>query len=254
MNEQSIALRDLYAKIDEIGGKVFPPYFNMDKKDLIDYAFRRCSAPPATFADLGGIWGVDGIYSFYTLDRYDVTRAYLFDTDVSDRFAERAPAYPPLQAVEGDFGDFDFVKSRMPWADVVFFFDVLLHQVKPDWDEILAFYAERCRVFVIHNPQFLAAEKTVRLLDLGEEAYFSNVPHVRSESPYKELFENMYEMHPRHKRIWRDVHHVWQWGITDQDLIDAAEKPGFNLRYYKNCGRWGTLKNFECHGFVFEKL
>jgi hypothetical protein len=251
MNQSTIELRGAYAQIQQIQGKLFPPHFNTHKKDLIDYAFLY---RPQSFADLGGIWGVDGVYTFYALDRYDVSTAYLFDTDHTEAFTRRAACYPQLRPCKGNFGDFDFVKSHMPSVDAVFLFDVLFHQVKPDWDEILAFYAQHCRIFVIHNSQFMASEKTVRLLDLGEESYFANVPHVRTESPYKELFEKMYEVHPQHNRIWRDIHNVWQWGITDQDLIDTAKKLGFTLCYFINCGRWGNLKNFESHGFVFVKV
>ena len=55
----------------------------------------------------------------------------------------------------------------------------------------------------------------------------------------------MHEMHPQHKRPWRDIHNVWQWGITDRDLVSKLEGLGFRMQYYKNCGRFGDLPNFE---------
>ena len=61
-------------------------------------------------------------------------------------------------------------------VDAIFLFDVLLHQVAPDWDTILEMYAKNVRVFGIYNQQWTGADTTVRLLDLGEEEYFRNVP------------------------------------------------------------------------------
>ena len=63
----------------------------------------------------------------------------------------------------------------------------------------------------------------------------------------------MYEVHPQHNRIYRDIHNVWQWGITDSDLIARMESLGFSLQFYKNAGAFGTLKNFENHAFVFSR-
>ena len=63
----------------------------------------------------------------------------------------------------------------------------------------------------------------------------------------------MYEIHPRHNRIWRDIHNVWQWGITNHDLLAKMESLGFTLKYHKNNGQFGNLSNFQNHGFVFKK-
>jgi hypothetical protein len=166
---------------------------------------------------------------------------------------QRAQEYPNLVTTSANFGDFPVMSNAFQSTDVLFLFDVLLHQVKPDWNEILSYYAERTRIFVIFNQQFTGSDTTVRLLDLGYDGYFSNVPHERTHPTYKLLFEHMYEMHPQHNRIWRDIHNVWQWGIIDKDLITVIENLGFKLRFYKNCGPFGNLKNFENHSFVFEK-
>ena len=253
MNQNASSVREIYSQIREVEKKIFPPVFNMDKKDVIDYAFTRCNVRPATFADLGGVWGVNGAYTFYALEQYDVGRAYLVDTNFTDAVKNRAVNHPQLQTITGNFGDFDLINKSMPPVDAVFFFDVLLHQVKPDWNEVLAFYASKASLLVIYNQQFTLGTSTVRLFDLGPDGYFENVPHSRLEAPYNDLFEKLYEMHPQHNRIWRDVHNVWQWGITDEDLLSTVDKLGFALRYYKNCGKFGTLNNFENHMFVFEK-
>ena len=76
-------------------------------------------------------------------------------------------------------------------VDAITLFDVLLHQVNPDWDEILEMYAPSTTYFIIYNQQFVAADKTVRLLDLGYEDFFKNVPRAKDNPLYKEVFEKM---------------------------------------------------------------
>ena len=93
----------------------------------------------------------------------------------------------------------------------------------------------------------------LRLLDLGEEEYFQNVPHSKEEKPYNILFQKLNQKHPGHDRTWKDVHHIWQWGITDVDLQAKVKSLGFRMQYFKNCGRFGNLKNFENHSYVFSK-
>jgi hypothetical protein len=51
----------------------------------------------------------------------------------------------------------------------------------------------------------------------------------------------------------RGVPNVWQWGITDRDLLEKVKSLGFSLQYYKNCGQFGGLENFENHAFMFRK-
>jgi hypothetical protein len=49
------------------------------------------------------------------------------------------------------------------------------------------------------------------------------------------------------------VHHVWQWGITQSDLIAFADKLGFDLVHTKNTGQFHNLVNFDYISFVFKK-
>ena len=158
-----------------------------------------------------------------------------------------------LKVVTGNFGD-EMVAREVGDVDAIFLFDVLLHQVAPDWHRILEMYARQTKCFIICNPQWIGSERTVRLLELGEEEYFRNVPHHRTEGIYKNLFQKLEEKHPCHDRPWRDVHHIWQWGIIDADLRAKAESLGFRLQFIKNCGRFGKLANFENHAFVFSNL
>jgi len=230
-----------------------PNNFIIDKKKLIDFTYNRCHPAPASFADLGGVWNVDGAYTFYTLRKYGAKFAFLLDTDFTDAVIKKSQSQSNLRLIKGNFGE-ESVAEQIGKVDAIILFDVLLHQVKPDWNEILEMYSERASYFIIYNQQWIGSEKTVRLLDLGRDEYFKNVPHDEAHPTYKSLFEKIYELHPQHKRIWRDIHNVWQWGITDRDLLNTMDFLGYKLRYYKNCGRFGSLTNFEKHAFVFQKL
>ena len=110
--------------------------------------------------------------------------------------------------------------------DAIFLFDVLLHQVAPDWDTILEMYAKNVRVLGIYNQQWTGSDTTVRLLDLGEKEYFRNVPVDPTNETYKGLFTKLDQKHPYADRLWRDVHSIWQWGITDDDLCQPPPGSG----------------------------
>ena len=227
-----------------------PPTLVQDKIDLIDFAFSRFDLH--SFADLGGVWGVEGGYTFYTLEKHSVSAAALVDTHPTAAVTERARKFPQLSLVTGNFGD-ETIAGQVGDVDAVLLFDVLLHQVAPDWDRVLEMYAPQTRCFIIYNQQWTGSEETVRLLELGEEEYFKNVPHDRTEEPYVSLFLKLDEKHPDHDRPWRDVHHIWQWGITDVDLRAKVESLGLRLQFMKNCGPFGNLEHFENHAFVFSR-
>jgi len=224
------------------------------KRKLIDFACKRLQV--RSIADLGGVWGVDGEYTFYTMETHRIEKAFLVDITFTETLMERKEKYPGLKIISGNFGDAG-VARQIEEVDAVILFDVLLHQVNPDWDDILETYASRTKSFLIFNPQFSASNRTVRLLDLGEDEYFKNIPHTKDEEPYKTVFEKMYEIHPRphyrQQRIYRDIHDIWQWGIVDDDLIAKMKSLGFSMRYFRNHGRFNNLVNFENHAFAFSK-
>lgn len=228
-----------------------PSSVNLEKRELIDYTFSKCRPRPTSFADLGGVWGVDGVYTFYALENYRTQSAFLADDKFTAEVVDKAAGHPQLELLEGNFGT-DTIATRVRGADAIFLFDVLLHQVSPDWDQILAKYARTAKYLVVFNQQW-TGEKTVRLLDLGRDEYLRNTPHEATHPTVQALFEKMHERHLEHDRPWRDIYNVWQWGITDADLIAKAEALGFRMQYYKNCGRFGRLPNFENHAFVFRR-
>jgi hypothetical protein len=230
--------------------KTVQPTLAPDKLELIDFAFSRFN--PSSFADLGGAWMVDGGYTFYALDKYPVERAVLVDTHPTDPLISQAHRRRGLRLIRSNFGDTGAARD-VGHVDVIFLFDVLLHQAAPDWDRVLEMYAERTRCFLIYNPQWVGPGRSVRLLDLGEKGYFGNVPCGPDEIPYNGLFQKLEQKHPDHGRKWKDVHPIWQWGITDADLIAKLGQLGFRLHFMKNCRPFGTLENFESHSFIFAR-
>ena len=136
---------------------------------------------------------------------------------------------------------------------MVLLFDVLLHQVSPDWNEVVAMYAPVTRCFLVFNQQFVAGERTVRLVDLGVDEYFRHVRFPRTSPGYRDLVERPLAIHPEHGRPYRDVHHLWQWGITDHDLISTFAAHRFRAVHRENCGRFGDFPSFENHAFIFWK-
>lgn len=230
----------------------YPFRFDYTKKELIDVAFTRLPRRPTSFADLGGVWGIDGAYTFYILQHYPIHRAVLVDTDFTDRVRANKERFDALVLVEGDFGDRRTVE-RIGQIDAVLLFDVLLHQVKPDWDEVLEIYAPRTQCFMIYNQQFIAGEKTIRLPELGKEQYFKHVPMDPNSPGYRNLFERPDEIHPRYNKRYGDVHNVWQWGITDDDLVAVLERLGFRVAFRENHGQFSNSPAFENHAFLFTR-
>jgi hypothetical protein len=212
---------------------------------VIERAFERARA--GSFADLGGVWAVDGGYSLHAMQRPGVARGCLVDDEITDATRRRARRFGELTLIAGNFAD-PAIRDRVGPVDVVLLFDVLLHQVAPDWDEVLEMYAPLTRGFAVVNPSWVGGEETVRLLDLGREEYLASVP---PQDNHERVFDRMWEMDPAHGRIHRDVHEIWQWGIVDDSLRAKMEDLGFRLVYYENEGSWRGLDRFENHAFVF---
>ena len=102
-----------------------------------------------------------------------------------------------------------------------------LGMVDPDWDQVLELYAPATSSFVIANPQWERGETTVRLIDLGRERYLEAVPPGEATP---ELFDRLDEWHRGPAAaVSRHANHVWQWGITDADLVAKMDELGFSL-------------------------
>lgn len=228
----------------------YPLMFDYNKKELIDVAFQKVVPHAKSFVDLGGVYRVEGAYTFYCLDKYKPETAFLVDTDLSDAVRNKSQKIHNLTLIQGNFGN-PMVAERIGRVDVVFLFEVLLHQVKPDWDQVIKMYSSITDCFVVFNQQFTQSVKTVRLLDLGIDEYFRHVPVNRTSPHYKNLIESPEEIHPQHHRPWRDIHNVWQWGITNNDLVSTMQNVGFTMMYHKNHGQFSNFKSFENHAFIF---
>jgi hypothetical protein len=199
----------------------------------------------ASVVDLGGVWLVEGGYTFAALKLLPLTRAVLVDTGITPTVRRRAASEPRLRLVDGNFGDAS-VRDRVGPVDAALLFDVLLHQVAPDWDDVLRAWAAVCRCLVIVQPQWVGDE-TVRLWDLGTEGYLANVPRGQQHVDMSRLAEE----HPRYRRPWRDIHELWQWGITNRDLHRVMTELGYRLVHYENAGQWQELERFESCAFVY---
>jgi hypothetical protein len=198
------------------------------KAGAIDYAVEQLGIESFASLEHGPDYGQ---YAFYTIDKPAVQRGVLID--LSPRRAgdqvlnviEQASERPGLEVVDTSFADPDTV-ADLGQVDAVLMFDVLVGMVDPDWDELLEMYAPAASSFVIANPQWELGESTVRLLDLGRERYLEAVP----PSPFHtELFDRLDEWYPGQHRPYRDTRGIWQWGITEADLVAKLEALGFSL-------------------------
>lgn len=217
------------------------------KLRVIDAAFER--GDRGSFADLGGVWAVDAGYTFYALQAHPISRAVLVDEEFTTSVKRASQRFPQLELVSANFGDRGAVDA-VGRVDAVFLFDVLLHQVDPDWDQVLEMYAGVTDAFLIVNPQYVRSESTIRLLDLGRDSYLATVP---PQPLYEDLFDRRDEFLPERGRRYGDIHNVWQWGIVDGDLSAKMDELGFQLVYYENAGQWFKQPAFETHAFIFRR-
>jgi hypothetical protein len=227
------------------------PNLSLTKLRVIDFCFEQLGS--RSFADLGGVWGIDGAYARFAAEAHSPERGLVVDENFSDRYLELERKLPNLTHVPGNFGD-RRVAASLGQVDVVMLFDVLLHQVAPDWDEVLEIYAPVCRRFAIVQPQWNGSD-TVRLLELGEHEYLRSIPERDDAHAaiYDGLFDRLDQLNEQRGRPWRDVHDIWQWGITDRALIDRMAALGFGLRLFENTGPWQGLERFHEGAFVFDR-
>lgn len=191
-------------------------------------------------ADLGGVWAVEGGYVRYALSRPGVQRGVLVDTGITDTVRAFAAADPRLRLVDGEFGSEASV-AAVGDVDVVLLLDVLLHQVDPDWDEVLRRYAKRARAIVIVEPTWTGGSEVLRLWDLGEEGYRAATPADGALPDWSQLDE----IDPRYGRPHRDVHEYWQWGLPEERRGAVLEELGWRCAYRADHGPWRGLPQFR---------
>ncbi len=225
------------------------------KLALIEYAYKLTNFK--SFADLGGVWRVDAGYTFHTLENYELDAATIVDFRFTPEVMERAKKFPQLTTLKGNFGSTE-MPSQLGQVGAILFFDVLLHQVNPNWDEMIEMYAPQTNCFIVYNQQLINEKATRRLTDLSFEEYLDYAPYrslIESDPERKRLLERLFvtpdEIHPVYQRPMKDIFEYWQWGITDDDLISKMERLGFESVHFINDGQFGNLENCENHGFVF---
>lgn len=224
-------------------------YVDTDKLRLIDHVFTHIVPKAHSFADLGGVWNVNAGYTIYTLRTYDIQRGVLVDTNFPDGLSEQLSAYPALSILHGDFANTETI-AKIGTVDVLYFFDVLLHQANPSWIEVLTAYEKNVSCIVIYNQQYVRGETTIRLTDLPLEKYLDIAPKGRDDI-YRYVYAHSGEIHPLYKKPWKDIHNIFQWGITDKDLRATMNEFGFQEVYFKNHGQFSNLPSFENHAFIF---
>jgi len=229
----------------------FNIYVNREKLRLIDRTFSSLFPGARSFADLGGIWKVNAAYSRYSLKKFPIDRGILVDTDIPPGLNSRLRRYQKLEVIQGDFGDQTIV-DRIGCVDVIYLFDVLLHQANPDWDQIISRYAKNCPCFVIYNQQFIRGDETVRLTDLPFEDYLELTSRFR-EDFCRYVYEHRNEIHPKFNKPWKDIHTIAQWGITDDALRGLMRGLGYREVHFGNHGMFVNLPAFENHAFVFKR-
>ncbi len=224
-------------------------YVNRDKLNLIKLTFTELNPHAKSFADLGGVWKVNAAYSLYTIRNFQISRGILIDTDYPQTIRTRLSKYRNLQTVRGDFSDPSIIQA-VGQVDIVFFFDVLLHQANPDWDQVIERYSTNCSCFVVYNQQYVRGQETIRLTDLPLEEYL-DLTSDHGEDITRYIYKHKEEIHPTYKKPWRDIHNITQWGITDRGLRETMSRLGFKEVFYKNYGMFINLPAFENHAFVF---
>ena len=69
-------------------------------------------------------------FAFYAMERCSAPSGVIVDTDFTSTVLERQKRYPNLRIIKGNFGQ-STIRDQIGGVDGVFFFDTLLHQVKP---------------------------------------------------------------------------------------------------------------------------
>lgn len=205
-----------------------------------------------SIVDLGACWAVNGGYSFHALETGNITRSVIVDGNITDLTKLRAEKYDNVKLIEGMLGDRSVIE-RVGEIDAIIMFDILLHQVKPDWNEFLSLWSQKSDCLIIYNQNWEKTKNTVRFIDRGLEWYKQNVYFSNEENTDKWFGEHdIYD--ERQGKLKKDIYNFWQWGITTQDMINTISNLGFKLKAFYEYGSFNA--NFPWivkEGFIFTK-
>jgi hypothetical protein len=195
------------------------------KLDLIDRALKKYKIK--SIVDLGACWGVHGGYTFHAMDNAKIDKAFIVDGHITEPTEQRATGYPQLKLISGALGDSQIAKE-IGKVDAIIMYDIILHQVKPDWDEFLEMWGRRAKHLIIYNQNWTLDDEPVRFIDRGLDWYAKNVPNTGEEGVRK-WFAKHDDMSPEPGTKMRDVHYFWQWGIPLKSLTAKLESIGFKI-------------------------
>ena len=186
------------------------------KLKLIDQAYGIM--PFRSFADLGACWGVNGAYAFHAaaVCGDSLERGFIVDGIITPLTRERSRDYPKVSLIEGALGA-EEVRDAVGEIDCLIMYDVLLHQVDPDWDQFILDYLPYTTMCIIYNQNWTRSEHTIRFVDKGLEWFKANV-HYTNEAALERWFLEHDEYSPAQGKVMRDVHNYWQWGIVRKDI------------------------------------
>ena len=125
-------------------------------------------------------------------------------------------------------------------------FDILLHQGHPDWQQVVSLWAEQASAIAVYNPQW-RGENSVRLTSLPLNEYFRILPCSLAPATYQHL-KNQKDLEAAQEEL-----DIWQWAITDNDLIDCFQRCGLKLVHKQDDGPWRDSRQFRWKGFLFRK-
>lgn len=190
-----------------------------------------------SFADLGACWGVDGAYTFHAAELCgnELKRAVIVDGNLTPLTQERAEEHPRVELVEAMLGSQQALDA-VGDVDALIMYDILLHQVKPDWDRFLLNWLPHTNVLIVFNQNWLKTARTIRFVDRGLDWYYKNVYVWEDDWNTRARLEAWFDKHHQRDedgRLERDNHWYWQFGIRPLELVGLLAKNGFELVYMK---------------------
>jgi hypothetical protein len=218
----------------ELELKMYSHALHPTKLALIDRALEMYEIH--SILDLGACWGVHGGYTFHALDNGDIWRAFIVDGNITEPTKERKRNYSQLTLLQGELGNSAFV-SDVKEIDAIIMYDILLHQVSPDWIEFIKMWGAIAKVLIIYNQNWLQEDNVVRFVDRDVEWFIKNVPHTNAQS-VREWYKKHEQWNADAKRKWKDVHWFWQWGIPREKLKEAILAQGFRIDYDQVATPW----------------
>lgn len=206
-----------------------------EKLELLETAYELTEF--RSFADLGACWGVDGAYTFHATELCgsELTRAVIVDGHLTPLTLERAKEVPEVELVQALLGS-DQALDAVGKVDALIMYDILLHQVKPDWDEFLLNWLPHTDALIIFNQNWLKTPRTIRFVDRGLDWYYRNVYVWEDDWNTRARLESWFKRHNERDtdgRLERDNHWYWQFGIRPLELVGLLARNGFELVYMK---------------------